>query len=339
MALVAITFSARSVFGLFLGNENFTFAQFVTEPLFDVPADGHFDVISSIASIDGSQIFVGKMDGTLTVAKIPVLQGVASEPYGLTTLNTLATKSIDQTSVHSNDSVYLVSLIDSEMGTMQVQNVDGAQFSNIDLVPQPLRFFMSPPQQANLRFGMDLPRSWPQVPNWQNISKGLPANSNPSSIHYVLEPAGASYLYLFTDGWSLWRKALSPAAPSASRRNVRVTGTIEIFNNGDSNGMQTFPFSYGSVSRDSAVALLKAYQTNNTVVVEMEVLFTLREDDVVEARIGVWLINTNSGHQDQEDGGMYLLERGTTWSQSVYCSNDKNDSARLTSRMSNRGCD
>ncbi|KAK5214708.1 hypothetical protein LTR72_012152 [Exophiala xenobiotica] len=150
MALVAITFSARSVFGLFLGNENFTFAQFVTEPLFDVPADGHFDVISSIASIDGSQIFVGKMDGTLTVAKIPVLQGVASEPYGLTTLNTLATKSIDQTSVHSNDSVYLVSLIDSEMGTMQVQNVDGAQFSNIDLVPQPLRFFMSPPQQANL---------------------------------------------------------------------------------------------------------------------------------------------------------------------------------------------
>ena len=70
-------------------------------------------------------------------------------------------------------------------------------------------------------------------------------------------------------------------------------------------------------------------------MVELEVLFTYHKNDVVEARVGVWLLNTLPGHGQQEHGGTYLLEPGGSWGQSVFVSNVDGDSARVNFRVSN----
>lgn len=218
---------AHVIWGLFLGVGGVQIAPFSVIQLCAFRADQvqNDERITALSCPDGSAFFVG----TTTVQPFGGALWMAtpdtSDPSGSWSLNKVpgVTGDILQISARSNLPVFIIARVASDSGrpTMVVSAISNGQVSQVRTVldlgsPFPLRILAVPEEESLFIVGEDV-LEVAQVASDNSVSTpagiltsfgSFPSNLQSTDLRYFQDLAGNSWLYIFTNGWSVWQKRL-----------------------------------------------------------------------------------------------------------------------------------
>jgi hypothetical protein len=346
-----IGFNVNEVYGVFNGPDSDAHGSTLSvSKLFDLseatpPDSGE---ISAIASPDGQSVFFGTDAGSFYQAtpKIPGkprVPGVAwtAGTWILTNIMPSGGPGLTQVSARFNDTVYAI----ASSGAL-IFRLDGNTLKTLSSPFAAVSSFLTIPSENGMLVvatpdpgPVNVFQSLDKGVTWTDISNGLPASSHPVAIRHAREPGGASLLYLFTSGWSLWTKFIHPVQLHSVREVTMSGGRMGIKFNGNNSDLD-FPSQTASMNSGVSVAELKVKQENDKVNVYLTVRLEYNGiDDSVKVTYGVFLNNFYSGNKGYADGNgaVFVLAPGSSQYIDIYVQgvDDSSDNANCHFLVSN----
>lgn len=342
-SLVGLSAQGKRLYGIMLEQNSFGHAPrndlFATELAILIPTVPFAsENITTVASADGTSILVGTDSGRFLIATPP-----SSSAGGLWSLDPM---NVDATGTGGR----LVTKICSKVGGPPFAIVQGAQFFGFSSVANSWNH-LPPPSTDEL---VDLVVSVEEgsifvatdkkvfqspislTPVWTDISAGLPASPHCTQLAFLQESGGSSFLYVFTNGWSLFRKLLRSGG--TDRRTVSVSFEMGITVGGDPPVIFRLPPTSLSVSPDPSVAYFDVTAPRlGDVVVALSIRFEYLGTAMnrVEARSDVWLNNSSNGKKDRQPGVTVVLDPGSSFYQNVRVDNGAGDVADVNFLIAN----
>jgi hypothetical protein len=236
-SLVAVAALGQQLFGLFATPDEPNKkdqSHWTTLASISLPPSGVADSITAAASADGTQVLLGTSIGRMFIAKPPVSLPEVAWDLTAVTLNRPDSDAISISSIRTRVSTGIFGIATSTTfpqcrfltfdpltsSWTQKPNAPDQRATNplLEVIPSPDRIFMATSTSVFQSSNAGL--------TWSSISAGLPSFPNPSDLRFLPEPSGAEFLYLATQGWSMWRKQLN-FVPDLTR-TVTLSGTAGI---------------------------------------------------------------------------------------------------------------
>jgi photosystem II stability/assembly factor-like uncharacterized protein len=314
-SLVAIAGRNFEVCGLILGQQDAQHENIAVHVLGSPTAT---ETITAVASPDGTSVIVGTDHGNF-FRGVPV-PGAASFSFNFSpmpNLTPLPHASVMKISSRKNSRLFAI------VQGRQLLRLEGSGWDSLPGPPVTEEYtsLLVVPSESSvfLTTASHVFQSTDDGSNWTEISAGLPTSAHITDIRHIKEPGGASLLYVFTNGWSVFKRLLhQPFAPP--QRAITVKGVMGITYNGS---LVNFDLPPGGlidgrlVGFVHSVEVFKYTNGNNKVYADMTIRATYREDDSVEVKSDLWLDNFYSGMQKRSPGVSVVLDPGSSYYQNV----------------------
>lgn len=315
-SLVAVAGRQFEVCGVILSRQDALHENAVVHVLGSPTAN---EIITAVSSPDGQSTIVGTDEGNIfTGTPVPGADSFSFSSAAMPFLmpSSQIARPITKISARKGSRIFAIA-----KGT-QFLRLEGSGWDHISHphVLEDWTGLLAVPSESSLFLACSskIFQSHDDGSTWVDISAGLPASAHITDLQHIKEPGGASILYIFTDGWSVFRRFLNQP-PVTSQRAVTVKGVMGItYDDNTAN----FAIPAGGVRMEDSWALiivLKYLNTNGNekVFADITIRATYREDESVEVVSELWLGNFWSGQNLKNKGTTVVLDPGSSYYQNV----------------------